>query len=126
MPVNDTLMLGPVLDAGHGDVLVGTCSWTDKTLVKDAAWYPKKTMSAAERLPYYAAQFLVVDADSTYYRPLSYDLASSWAERIPTGFRMNVKAYSLMTGHPTKPDTLRPDIRDALSEEASTKRNVFP
>jgi hypothetical protein len=47
MPVNDALMLGPVLDAGHGDVLVGTCSWTDKTLVKDAAWYPKKTMSAA-------------------------------------------------------------------------------
>jgi uncharacterized protein YecE (DUF72 family) len=39
---------------------------------------------------------------------------------------MNVKAYSLMTGHPTKPDTLWPDIRDALEPEAAGKRNIYP
>src|SRR5262249_15370113 len=81
---------------------VGTCSWTDKTLVNEATWYPKKSMSAAERLAYYAARFPAVEADSTYYRPPSEQLTSGWAERTPPGFRMNVKAYSLMTGHPPK------------------------
>ena len=35
--------------SGRG-ILVGTCSWTDSTLVKETDWYPKKSMSAAERL----------------------------------------------------------------------------
>ena len=50
-------------------VLVGTCSWTDKTLVKDTSWYPKKSMSAADRLAFYASQFSIAEADSTYYFP---------------------------------------------------------
>jgi uncharacterized protein YecE (DUF72 family) len=124
--VTDRLELGPVLKRGKSRVLVGTCSWTDKTLVKDTTWYPKKTMSAAERLAFYTAHFPVVEADSTYYRPPSSDLAAAWAERTPDGFRMNVKAYSLMTGHPTKPETLWPDIRDALAPDAKAKRNVYP
>jgi uncharacterized protein YecE (DUF72 family) len=39
---------------------------------------------------------------------------------------MNLKAYSLMTGHPTRPDTLWPDIRAQLEPEAADKRNVYP
>jgi uncharacterized protein YecE (DUF72 family) len=39
---------------------------------------------------------------------------------------MNVKAYSLMTGHPTKPETLWPDIREAIAPDAAGKRNVYP
>ena len=105
---------------------VGTCSWTDKTLIQGATWYPKKTMTAAERLAFYAAQFSVVEADSTYYRPPSPELTGGWAERSPDGFRMNVKAYSLMTGHPTKPETLWADIREAIEPEAAGKANVYP
>ena len=67
-----------------------------------------------------------MEADSTYYRPPSEQLTSGWAERTPPGFRMNVKAYSLMTGHPPKPDTLWPDIRDELAPDAAEKRNVYP
>jgi uncharacterized protein YecE (DUF72 family) len=118
--------LGPIWHLGSGEVRVGTCSWADKTLVKETAWYPKKTMTAAERLGFYAAQFSLVEADSTYYRPPSRDLTGGWAERTPDGFRMNLKAYSLMTGHPTKPETLWPDIRDQLESEAADKRNVYP
>jgi hypothetical protein len=66
--------LGPVWHVGAGEVRVGTCSWADRTLVRDAAWYPKKTMTAAERLGFYAARFPVVEADSTYYRPPSREL----------------------------------------------------
>jgi len=124
--MTEELELGPVLRLGRTDVRVGTCSWTDKTLVNDTKWYPKKSMSAAERLAYYAARFPAVEADSTYYRPPSEQLTSGWAERTPPGFRMNVKAYSLMTGHPTKPDTLWPDIRDELAPDAAEKRNVYP
>lgn len=120
------LELGPVWHVGKAEVRVGTCSWTDKTLVKDTDWYPKRSMTAAERLRFYAERFPIVEADSTYYRPPSRDLTGGWAERTPAGFVMNVKAYSLMTGHPTKPDTLWPDLRDELSDDAAGKRNVYP
>jgi uncharacterized protein YecE (DUF72 family) len=124
--MSDALELGPVLHIGGAEVRVGTCSWTDRTLIKDADWYPKRSMSAAERLAYYSARFAVVEADSTYYGPPSRQLAEGWAERTPDGFRMNVKAYSLMTGHPTKPDSLWGDIADALDPEVAGKRNVYP
>jgi uncharacterized protein YecE (DUF72 family) len=123
--VGDELELGPVLRIAGADVRVGTCSWADKTLVREAEWYPKRTMSAAERLAFYAARFPVVEADSTYYRPPSRELTGGWAERTPAGFRMDVKAYSLMTGHPTKPETLWPDIAEAVDPAAADKRNVY-
>jgi uncharacterized protein YecE (DUF72 family) len=124
--MSEPLDLGPVLHIGDAEVRVGTCSWTDRTLIKDTDWYPKRSMSAAERLAYYSARFPVVEADSTYYGPPSRQLAEGWAERTPDGFRMNVKAYSMMTGHPTKPESLWRDIAEALEPEAATKRNVYP
>lgn len=126
MAVSAPVELGPVLRMGGAEVRVGTASWADRTLVRETDWYPKRSMSAAERLAYYSARFPLVEADSTYYRPPSPNLTAGWAERTPDGFRMNVKAYSLLTGHPTKPDTLWPDIADALDPEAADKRNVYP
>lgn len=107
-------------------VLVGTCSWTDRTLTNETDWYPKKSMSAADRLKFYASRFSIAEADSTYYFPPSPDLARGWAERTPDDFTMNVKAYSLLTGHPARPDSLWPDIRDAIKPEFAGKRNVYP
>jgi uncharacterized protein YecE (DUF72 family) len=124
--MSEPLELGPVLHVDGAEVRVGTCSWTDRTLIKDTDWYPKRSMSAAERLAYYSARFAVVEADSTYYGPPSRRLAEGWAERTPDGFRMNVKAYSLMTGHPTKPDSLWRDIAEALDPGVAGKRNVYP
>ena len=106
-------------------ILVGTCSWTDQTLVKETDWYPKKSMSAAERLKYYAERFSIAEADSTYYFPPSPQLTKGWAERTPDNFTMNVKAYSLLTGHPAKPNSLWPDLRDAIKPEFAGKRNVY-
>ena len=109
----------------EGRILVGTCSWTDQTLVKETDWYPKRSMSAAERLGYYAARFPLAEADSTYYFPPSPQLTGAWAERTPPGFTMNVKAYSLLTGHPAKPNSLWPDLREAIKPEFAGKRNVY-
>jgi uncharacterized protein YecE (DUF72 family) len=117
--------LAPVLRLGQALVRAGTCSWTDPTLVKDTAWYPKKSMPAAERLAFYAARFPVVEADSTYYRPPTYALAEGWVERTPPGFTMDIKGWSLLTGHPTKKETLWEDLRDELDPESAEKRNVY-
>ena len=42
------------------------------------------------------------------------------------GFVINVKAYSLLTGHPTRPDSLWPDLRDEIAAEFVGKKNVYP
>jgi uncharacterized protein YecE (DUF72 family) len=117
--------LGPVIREHDARVLVGTCSWTDKTLTDQTDWYPRRTMSAAERLAYYAARFPIAEADSTYYFPPRPELTKGWVERTPRGFTMNVKAYSLFTGHPTKIDSLWRDLRDDLPPEVASKRNVY-
>jgi uncharacterized protein YecE (DUF72 family) len=117
--------LAPVLRLGQALVRAGTCSWTDPTLVKDTDWYPKKSMPAAERLAFYAARFPVVEADSTYYRPPTYALAEGWVERTPPGFTMDIKGWSLLTGHPTKKETLWEDLRDELDPQSAEKRNVY-
>jgi uncharacterized protein YecE (DUF72 family) len=109
-----------------GEIRVGTCSWTDKTLVRDTDWYPRRSMPAAERLKFYASRFPLAEADSTYYFPPSPELARGWAERTPPGFTMNIKAYSLLTGHPTRSESLWPDIKAAIKPEFAGKRNAYP
>src|SRR5690606_9741976 len=37
-----------------------------------------------------------------------------WVERTPDGFRFDVKAFSLLTGHPTRPEALPADLRDRV------------
>ena len=108
-----------------GRILVGTCSWTDKTLTHDTDWYPKRSMSAAERLKFYASRFPIAEADSTYYFPPSPELTRGWVERTPATFTMDVKAYSLLTGHPTRPDSLWPDVRSAVKVEHADKRSTY-
>lgn len=121
----DAPKLGARLEIDGHAVLCGTCSWTDKTLVQETDWYPRRTMSAEERLQFYAAHFPVAEIDSTYYAPPAEQQSRLWAQRTPDGFRFDVKAYSLLTGHPTKPESLWKDLREELSEEASEKRNLY-
>jgi uncharacterized protein YecE (DUF72 family) len=69
--------------------------------------------SGEERLRYYAERFDTVEANSTYYRLPDEELVAKWAERLPDGFVMHVKAFGMMTRHPVKVDALPPDLRDA-------------
>lgn len=113
--------LGP----GHGAVLVGTCSWTDATLVKETEWYPKRSMTAAARLAYYSARFPLVEVDSTYYFPPTPELAESWVARTAPDFIFDVKAWSLLTGHPTFPHSLWPDLIGEIPTEHRDKRRLY-
>ncbi len=118
--------LGPSVSIKGRPVLTGSCSWTDRTLVNDGDFYPRRTMSAEERLRFYAAQFPLTEIDATYYAPPSEQQARLWAQRTPNGFRFDVKAYSLLTGHPTRPSSLWSDLRESLPPELAEKRNVYP
>lgn len=100
-----------------GRIYAGTASWTDPTLVKGSDWYPKRSMSAEERLRYYASIFTAVEVDATYYYPPTEHLAGLWVERTPADFRMNVKAYGLLTGHPVARRSVWPDVAEALPAE---------
>jgi uncharacterized protein YecE (DUF72 family) len=113
------------LSVGRSEVFVGTCSWTDPTLTKQTDWYPRRTMSAGDRLSYYAEHFPIVEADSTYYRPLAPELARTWAERAPAGFCFDIKAYGLLTGHPVDQASLWPDLKEELSEDGQGKRRIY-
>jgi uncharacterized protein YecE (DUF72 family) len=117
--------LGPVLEIGGARVLVGITAWTEATLVKETHWYPKRSMSAAERLAYYAAHFPITEVDSTYYFPPTPELAGSWVERTPDGFTFDVKAWSLLTGHPTFPQSLWPDLQADVRPEFRDKRTLY-
>ena len=64
-----------------GRILVGTASWTDKSLLA-SGWYPPEA-------------------------------------RTPDGFTFDIKAFSLLTQHPTKPGALYKDLRP------DTKKNVY-
>src|SRR5947209_12012367 len=120
-PPERPLQLAPAIDSGDRRGLVGTRSGTDRTLVNETDVYPRRSMTAAERLAYYASQFPVVEADSTYYYPPTPEMSASWVERTPEAFTMNVKAYSLLTGHPTFPQSLWPDLQTEVASEHRDK-----
>ncbi|WP_328417011.1 MULTISPECIES: DUF72 domain-containing protein [unclassified Micromonospora] len=103
-----------------GDILVGTASWTDRTLL-DSGWYPQTADNPEKRLVYYARQFPLVEVDATYYAPPAEATARLWAERTPAGFTFNIKAFSLLTGHPTRVSALYKDLRPETD-----KKNVYP
>jgi uncharacterized protein YecE (DUF72 family) len=94
---------------------LGTATWTDKTLL-ESGWYPADATTPEDRLRYYASQFDVVEVDSTYYGLPTERNAALWVERTPGDFRFDVKAFSLMTGHPTRARGLPKDLREVLPE----------
>ncbi len=103
-----------------GDILVGTASWTDKSLLA-SGWYPKGIDSAEERLRFYAENFPIVEVDSTYYFPPSEKNSELWVERTPPNFKFNIKAFSLLTQHPTKTEALYRDL-----PRPEDKKSVYP
>jgi uncharacterized protein YecE (DUF72 family) len=98
--------------------LIGTAGWTDKTLI-ESGWYPPDAKSAEKRLRHYAGQFPLVEVDSTYYFPPSEQNSKLWVERTPAGFTFNIKAFSLLTQHPTKRKALYKDL------QTPDKKNLY-
>ncbi|GHH92996.1 hypothetical protein GCM10017779_34530 [Streptomyces capillispiralis] len=76
-----------------------------------SGWYPRGRRDAEGRLRHYASRLPLVEVDSAYYALPRRRNSDLWVERTPEGFRFDVKAFSLLTGHPTRPGALPPDLR---------------
>ena len=113
---------GSVLSVG--EILTGTCSWTDKTLI-ESGWYESDAKNAEQRLALYASRFPVVEVDSTYYSLPSEHTAELWAERTPTSFTFDAKAYRLLTQHPGQMASLPKSVRETLPSDLTEKRNLY-
>jgi uncharacterized protein YecE (DUF72 family) len=105
-------------------ILVGTCSWADKTLV-DSGWYPATAKTPEDRLRFYAEQFPIVEVDATYYGLPSERNAALWVDRTPDNFVFDIKSYALFTHHPAALRSLPKDLREALPSALQKKRNLY-
>lgn len=106
-------------------MLFGTTSWADRTLVQSGTFYPRKTMTARDRLAYYASRFPLAEVATTYRFPPTPELAAQWAERTPAGFTLDIRAWSLLTGAPTLPDSLWPDLQDEVRDRSRDNRRLY-
>jgi len=111
--------------AKQAKVRVGTASWTDPTLVKSGRFYPPGTSTAEARLRFYASQFPIVEVDSSYYFIPRQEQAGLWVDRTPPDFVFNVKAFSLLTGHPTRRKAIPEDLEDEIDPKHRDAQRVY-
>jgi uncharacterized protein YecE (DUF72 family) len=105
------------------NILIGTASWTDKSLIASGRFYPPKCSTPEARLRFYSSQFPLVEVDSSYYAMPAPQVSQLWVERTPPDFTFNIKAFRLFTGHQTSPAALPKDIAEALGPV--DKKNVY-
>jgi uncharacterized protein YecE (DUF72 family) len=104
--------------------MVGTASWTDKTLIETTDFYPPDVKTPEDRLRFYAAQFKTVEVDSTYYAIPAERNAQLWHERTPPSFMFNIKAFAWLTQHPTDASRLPKDLKQMLPEAERAQRRL--
>ncbi|MBU5613931.1 DUF72 domain-containing protein [Geomonas azotofigens] len=100
---------------GVGRIRVGTCSWTESSLIESGAFYPHGAATPKARLKFYARRFDTVEIESSYYQIPSLEMAQAWAERTPPGFLFHVKAFGALTGHNIDPRRLPEELRAMLA-----------
>ncbi|MBI4188019.1 MAG: DUF72 domain-containing protein [Chloroflexi bacterium] len=106
-------------------ILVGTSSWADHSLVESGLFYPPEVKTPAGRLRYYSERFPIAEIDSSYhFFPTRQNLAL-WLDNTPPGFIFDIRAFSLFTGHPTPPGSLPRSIREEHEELANHKGNLY-
>lgn len=106
-------------------VLVGAASWSERSLVHESGWYPRRNSTAAERMAYYAARFPLVEIDATRRFPPTPELARQWVARTPPGFTMDLQAWTLLTGEATLPDSLWEDLRHEVRPELRDRHRLY-
>ena len=108
-----------------GRILVGVSSWADTELVR-SGYYPDGTTTPEKRLRYHASQFPIAEIDSSYHFFPTRRNLSLWLENTPEGFVFDVKAFSLLTQHPTPLTSLPRTIREKYGTEIQARGNLYP
>ncbi|MFL6583913.1 MAG: DUF72 domain-containing protein [Chthoniobacterales bacterium] len=104
-------------------ILVGTASWSDPGFVE--RWYPKG-MAAADRLPWYAQQFEMVEVNSTFYSVPEARMVERWCRSTPDEFIFDVKLHQLLSRHSTAEKMLPPSLRGIAETDSRGKVKLTP
>src|SRR2546428_12821010 len=96
-----------------GRILVGSCSWADKTLI-ESGWYPPQAKKPEERLRFYADNFPIVEIDSTYYAIPQERNPEAGVERTPPEVTFDGKAHAAFTGHAAGGKALAEELREGV------------
>jgi uncharacterized protein YecE (DUF72 family) len=110
---------------GDSRILFGTTSWADRSLVQAGTFYPRKSMKARDRLAFYASRFPLTEVSTTYRFPPTPELSQQWVDRSPEGFVFDIRAWSLLSGAPTLPDSLWPDLQPSVSDRHQDSRRLY-
>ena len=113
------------ISLANSRILSGVAGWTDPTLLAKGVFYPDEAVTPADRLRFYASHLPMVEVDATYYALPSEETSARWVERTPPHFKFNVKAHSLMTGHPTDPSRLPNWLKEDLPLRLRVASNVY-
>lgn len=89
-------------------ILVGTASWSDPGFVE--RWYPPK-LPAADRLPWYAQSFEMVEVNSSFYAVPETRMVERWVRATPDDFTFDVKLHRLLSRHATNMNSLPPALQ---------------
>lgn len=103
---------------------VGTCSWSEKSLIESGEFYPRGVSSPEARLRFYADHFDTVEVDATYYAIPPMHTVELWAQRTPAPFVFHIKAYGALTGHGIDPRTLPKALRELLPAPDREQRSI--
>lgn len=68
------------------DYRIGLSAWTDKSMLEEGQFYPRKTMTAEERLWWYSRFFDTVEVNSSFFTIPTAETAALWAGRTPNEF----------------------------------------
>lgn len=107
----------------EGSILVGTASWSDPGFVE--RWYPSG-MAPADRLPWYAQQFEMVEVNSTFYSVPDLRMVERWCRSTPEPFTFDVKLHQLLSRHSTAAKMLPPALRKLAETDAKGKVALTP
>jgi uncharacterized protein YecE (DUF72 family) len=109
-----------------GVIRIGTASWANRRQLA-SGWYPRPVRTPAARLAHYAARFDLVEADTGHYAIPAPEITAAWAAATPDGFTFDVKAFGLLSGHPTRLAALPADLRpDGVDGATSLRRGDLP
>lgn len=92
-------------------VLMGTCGWTDDTLIKCSRFYPSSVKTAVDRLRHYSRHYPCVEVDTSTYAIPRRSQVQEWMSVVPPGFLFHVKAFGLFPSRRAPTNSLPRDIR---------------